>query len=278
MFIRKIPEDNIYNERLNNEIDMILSKKLFGNIVCALDILELTKDIPHITRGSCGSSLVCYLLGISHVDPIENNICFSRFLNNYRNNLPDIDFDFPHYLRDEVFLKLYQKYGNKVVRISNHNYYHEKSALRESLRKNGINKFISKYDIYDEIESYDNDLKQNIYKTQKELEGTFKGYSLHCGGVIYYPDGAPKDKILEKKNTSVLSQVVLNKYDVSENKNFKIDILSSCGLSQLYYCRRFELIDFNQHVGDLDTINLLSSGDNIGITLAETPLMRKALF
>ena len=277
MFIRKIPEDNIYNERLNNEIDMILSKKLFGNIVCALDILELTKDIPHITRGSCGSSLVCYLLGISHVDPIENNICFSRFLNNYRNNLPDIDFDFPHYLRDEVFLKLYQKYGNKVVRISNHNYYHEKSALRESLRKNGINKFISKYDIYDEIESYDNDLKQNIYKTQKELEGTFKGYSLHCGGVIYYPDGAPKDKILEKKNTSVLSQVVLNKYDVSENKNFKIDILSSCGLSQLYYCRRFELIDFNQHVGDLDTINLLSSGDNIGITLAETPLMRKAL-
>ena len=123
---------------------------------------------------------------------IENNM-FCSFLNSYRNNLPDIDFDFSHYLRDEVFLKLYQKYGNKVVRISNHNYYHEKSALRESLRKNGINKFISKYDIYDEIDSYDNELKENIYKTQKELEGTFKGYSLHCGGVIYYRDGVPKE-------------------------------------------------------------------------------------
>ena len=143
--------------------------------------------------------MVCYLLGISHVDPIEHNICFARFLNNYRNNLPDIDFDFPHYLRDEVFLKLYQKYGNKVVRISNHNYYHEKSALRESLRQNGINKFISKYDIYDEIDSYDNELKENIYKKQKELEGTFKGYSLHCGGVIYYPDGVPEEYVLEKK-------------------------------------------------------------------------------
>ena len=277
MFVREIPNNIEYKERLDKEIDMILSKKLFGNIICALDILELTKDIPHITRGSCGSSLVCYLLGISHVDPIENNICFARFLNSYRNNLPDIDFDFPHYLRDEVFLKLYQKYGNKVVRISNHNYYHEKSALRESLRKNGINKFISKYDIYDEIDSYDNELKENIYKTQKELEGTFKGYSLHCGGVIYYPDGVPKEYVLEKRNSSVLNQVVLNKYDVSENKNFKIDILSSCALSQLYYCRRFELIDFNSNIGDEETVNLLCNGDNIGITLAETPLMRKAL-
>ena len=61
------------------------------------------QNIFHITRGSCGSSLVCYLLGISNVDPIEQNISFSRFLNDYRDNLPDIDFDFPHYLRDEVF-------------------------------------------------------------------------------------------------------------------------------------------------------------------------------
>ena len=66
MFKRKLPNNKIYIDRVNNEIEMILSKKLFGNIICALDILDLTKDIPHITRGSCGSSLVCYLLGISH--------------------------------------------------------------------------------------------------------------------------------------------------------------------------------------------------------------------
>jgi DNA polymerase III alpha subunit len=70
----------------------------------ALEILDMTKHIPHVTRGSCGSSLVCYLVGISHVDPIKYNIKFSRFLNIYRNNLPDIDFDFPYNMRDEVFL------------------------------------------------------------------------------------------------------------------------------------------------------------------------------
>ena len=275
-FKRPIPNKSVYHDRLNHEIDLIISKKIFHNIIRALEILKLTKNIPHITRGSCGSSLVCYLLGISHVDPIEHNISFARFLNQYRDNLPDIDFDFPHYIRDEVFLKLFQKWGNKVARISNHIYYHEKSALREALRQNGIHEFISKYDINQYVKSLNPELRQKIHDTQQKLDGQFKGFSLHCGGIIYYPNGIPEEYILEKSN-SILPQVELNKIDVSENKNFKIDILSSRGISQLYYCHHFQTIDFNAHIGDKKTIELLCSCDNIGITLAETPLMRKAL-
>ena len=52
--------------------------------------MKLTKNIPHVTRGSCGSSLVCYLLGISHIDPVKYNVKFARFLNEFINNLPDI--------------------------------------------------------------------------------------------------------------------------------------------------------------------------------------------
>ena len=277
MFIRDLPNKLSYKKRLNRELDLICEKDLFGNILRAVEILKLTKNIPHITRGSCGSSLVCYLLGISHIDPIKYNISFARFLNIYRDNLPDIDFDFPHYLRDEVFLKLFQKWGNCVARISNHNYYHEKSALREAIRRNGINKFISKYDLDKEIRSYPNQLRENIYKTKQELEGQFRGFSLHCGGIIYFPDGIPRKYILETNNRSVIQQVNLNKEDVTDNDNFKIDILSSRGLSQLYQCCNFKLLDFSQNMGDTKTAELLSSGDNIGITLAETPLMKKAL-
>ena len=276
-FKRKIPDKKIYQERLEKEIDLILSKKLFENMIKALDILEITKNIPHITRGSCGSSLVCYLLGISHVDPVKHNISFARFINQYRDSLPDIDFDFPHYMRDEVFLQLFMKWGSKVARISNHNYFHEKSALRESLRQHGVHKFISKYEINKEIKSYGEEFREEILKTQKDLEGTFKGYSLHCGGIIYFPKGIPNEYILDTNNNSILPQVKLNKHDVSDKKSFKIDILSSRGLSQLYYCHRFNTIDFNINIGDKKTIELLCSGDNIGITLAETPLMRKAL-
>lgn len=276
-FKREIPKDILYKKRLEIEIELIISNKLFGNIMRAIEILELTKNIPHVTRGSCGSSLVCYLIGISHIDPIKYNICFSRFINKFRKTLPDIDFDFPHYLRDEVFLKLFQKWGNKVARISNHNYYHEKSALRESLRINGINKFISKFEINREINSYDPELKNKIIKTQKELEGRFKGFSLHCGGIIYFPDGIPDKYILKSSKSVVIKQVNLNKVNVAENRNFKIDILSSCALSQLYYCRSLKSINFNENVGDKKTIYLLSNGINIGLTLAETPLIRKAL-
>lgn len=273
-FKRNLPNLKKYRERLDHELDLIFKKDVYQNIVRALEILDLTQDIPHVTRGSCGSSLLCYLLGISHVDPINYNICFARFLNKYRDNLPDIDFDFPHYFRNEVFLKLFQKWGNKVARISNHNYYHEKSALREALRQNGINYFISKYDLNKEIKSFSEELQQKIYRKQKELEGQFRGFSLHCGGIIYFPDGIPEEHKIES-STSIIQQVDFNKIDVAENKNFKIDILSSRGLSQLYFCDNS--INFNKHIGDLKTIELLCSGDNIGITLAETPLMRKAL-
>ena len=69
---------------------MINSKKLFNYLFRAIRILFSWK-YPHVTRGSCGSSLICYLMGISHVDPVKYNIKFSRFLNEYRNTLPDVD-------------------------------------------------------------------------------------------------------------------------------------------------------------------------------------------
>ena len=131
-FIRTCKNDVKYHERLSYELKLIQSKNLQNYLMRAVEILQLTEYIPHITRGSCGSSLVCYLLGISNVDPVEQNISFSRFLNDYRDNLPDIDFDFPHYLRDEVFLKLELRWPNQVARISNHVHWHEKSALRKA--------------------------------------------------------------------------------------------------------------------------------------------------
>ena len=173
------------------------------------------------------------------------------------------------------FSNYFKRLGSLCCRISNHNYYHEKSALRESLRL-GINKFISKYDIKKEINSYDEELQDDIYRTQKNLEGQFRGYSLHCGGIIYFPNGIPEDLLLDN-NKSILPQVCMNKIDVSDNKNFKIDILSSRGLSQLYYCHHLNQINFNAHIGDTETIKLLCLGDNNGIDVAETPLMRKAL-
>ena len=74
MFIIQCPDDQIYKTRLNRELTLISQKNLVSYLVRAIEILNLTDYIPHVTRGSCGSSLVCYLLGISNVDPIKYNI------------------------------------------------------------------------------------------------------------------------------------------------------------------------------------------------------------
>mgnify|MGYP001164133324 CR=1 FL=1 len=272
-FVKECPAQTNYQERLQFELDMIKTKKLESYLLRAVEILEITDFIPHVTRGSCGSSLVCYLLGISNVDPVKYNICFSRFLNTFRSSLPDIDFDFPHYLRDEVFLKLELQWPNQVARISNHVHWHEKSALREALRKIGIKKRIPKENISNFIKNLSDEQQCLIKKYQLELNNTFRHYSLHCGGIIFFHDGVPKELQLNKKT---LSQIIYDKRDVSEKNNFKIDILSSRGISQLIDIVG-KNIDFSDCPFDQKTYDMLQNGDNLGITLAESPLMRKAL-
>ena len=69
-FKRQLPDKKIYRERFHYELNLFIEKDLLKYLNFATEILELTQDIPHVTRGSCGSSLLCYLLGITHVDPM----------------------------------------------------------------------------------------------------------------------------------------------------------------------------------------------------------------
>ena len=281
LFTRKVRPEEKYQKRLNYELNMIEEKNLTKYLVRAMDILKLAGNIPHITRGSCGSSYVCYLLGISHIDPIEKNIKFERFLNNYRSTLPDIDFDFPHNMRDEIFLKLQLKWPGKVARISNHVHWHEKSATREAIRRLGYNKQIPKDEVKTFIKKLSKTKQEKIKTISKELENTFRTYSLHCGGIIFFPDKVPEELIYEKSEKNILSQVIYDKRDVSKSSIFKIDILSSRGLSQLNQIYNYKNINFDlqekpNDIG-LKAFELLCSGQNIGITLAESPLMRKAM-
>ena len=282
LFVRTPPNDHVYTQRLNYELNMLERKNLICHLVQAMQILHLTKHIPHVTRGSCGSSLVCYMLGISHIDPIKNNIKFARFLTEYRKTLPDIDLDFPHNMRDEVFLKIGLTWPGKVARISNHVYYHDKSAMRQAIRNAGIHKFIGKHMVALELSKLPPQTKQAILKEKETLENTFRGYSLHCGGIVYYPDGVPESDVLEStsqvtnKSRNTLKQVKMNKHDVSKEQNFKIDILSSRALSQCYEAHKYKDISFEEFQYDKKTFDMLHRGDNIGIILAESPLMRKA--
>jgi DNA polymerase III alpha subunit len=278
LFIRPIPEPPYYLERLEEELRLFEQKNLFPYLLRALEILKIAGNIPHVTRGSCGSSLVCYLLGISHVDPVKYNISFARFLNVHRNTLPDIDFDFPYHRRKDIFFRIEERYPNQVARISNHVYYHEKSALREAIRQSGYHKMIPKHEVKKYLSTLPQEERKKILEKKKELEGTFHTYSLHCGGIVYYPDGVPKDLVLNKNQPTIVQQITLNKEDVAKEKHFKIDILSSRAISVLCDILGEEkCILFEDPPHDDRVFEMLSQGDNVGITLAESPLMRKTM-
>ena len=274
-FVRKCKNKEEYKIRLAYELNMIVKKGFVNHFLLARDILDLIVDIPHITRGSCGSSLICYLMGISNIDPVKEKISFSRFLNKYRKTPPDIDFDFPHNKRTIVFDRIYKKYGDSVARISNHIFYKERSAMRKAIKDCGINGRITKKknnaNLYPEK-------KKDILQRKNELLGKFRHYSLHCGGIIFYDEKVPKNIILDsdkKKTDDNIIQIKYNKIDVEENKKLKIDILSNRGLSLLFDIDTKKLWDYPSK--DSKTEKLLGDADNLGIVFAESPIMRKTI-
>ena len=272
-FVKKCPKKVIYLERLVEEFHIIIKLNFSNHLLLVVEFLNLirknTKEIHHIIRGSSGSSLVCYCLGITNIDPVKYNICFSRFLNDKRTSMPDIDMDFPYNRREEVFELLNKEYPNKIARISNHIMYKQKSAMREALREKGYRKFVSKYtNIEREFSEWKDDLKE----IQQNLMGKFRCYSLHCGGIVFYKNGIPDELRLETKTTN---QIRYNKDDVDKKKLFKVDILSNRGLAQLLSVSKRDLESYPDF--DEKITRLFRKGKNIGLTFAESPAMRKLL-
>mgnify|MGYP005992898823 FL=1 len=118
-FRRPVPEGELYQDRLAEEFEIILQQRFTDYFLKIRKILDLNEDIPHMTRGSAGSSLVCYLMGITDVDPIEWRIPLARFLNPHRDDLPDVDIDVPHHKQELAMQRVFDTWPNQSARISN---------------------------------------------------------------------------------------------------------------------------------------------------------------
>ena len=99
-----------------------------------LVVADIVRRRPiHCGRGSAAASLVSYLLGITHVDPIRHNLLFGRFLNPQRKDPPDIDVDFPWDERDALHEELRQYYGTeRLATVANHVGFGARAAVRDA--------------------------------------------------------------------------------------------------------------------------------------------------
>ncbi len=113
-------------ERLDQELALIEHHDLAGFFLLHRDILELAREValrarpagsarrwlpPGRGRGSSVGSIVCYLTGLSHVDPVENGLFLGRFLNRDMVSVPDIDLDFPRDVRELLIEEVIARYG-----------------------------------------------------------------------------------------------------------------------------------------------------------------------
>jgi hypothetical protein len=238
-------------------------------------ILELCLElkIPHIIRGSAGSSLVCFLMGISHTDPIKYNMDLTRFMNYGRTDLPDIDIDIPYNRRDELYSAIGRTWPGAVARISNHVLFKYKSALQEALRVVAPKAIYKKNATVEEIVR-NPEIAAKVYEHLNELVGTLRTESLHCGGIVIFDaEGAVPADLILKETEGKLPQLRLNKDEVEDAGYIKIDLLSSRGLAQhTEAAPDRHVLDYP--ATDAATAALLARGDNIGITFAESRGMR----
>lgn len=135
-------------ERLHQELKLVDLHGLAGFFLVYRDIMNLAREValevrgdsprarsglpPGRGRGSSVSSIICYLIGLSHVDPVKADLFLGRFLNEALRSVPDIDLDFPRDIREELILRVYERYGHEHAGlVCTFPTYRLRSAVRE---------------------------------------------------------------------------------------------------------------------------------------------------
>jgi error-prone DNA polymerase len=133
--------------RLEDELALIGDLGLAGFFLLHWEVLELAAEVarevrgrdtprhslpPGRGRGSSVGSLVCYLTGLSHVDPVAAGLSLGRFLNRELDSVPDIDLDFPRDIREKLIVALTERYGHEhAALVASFSTYRSRGAIRD---------------------------------------------------------------------------------------------------------------------------------------------------
>jgi len=140
--------------RLDEELAVIRKLGLSGFFLLHRDMLELAREVaaevrgpdtarallpPGRGRGSSVSSLVCYLTGLSHIDPVQQGLHLGRFLNDDLQAMPDIDLDFPRDIREKLIPRVHELYGHDhSALVASFPTYQAPSAVRDFAKTLGL--------------------------------------------------------------------------------------------------------------------------------------------
>ena len=290
-----------YSDRLKHELKIINEMGFADYFLIVYDfILFARKNDIYVGpgRGSSAGSLVAYVLGITHIDPIKYGLLFERFLNPERISLPDIDIDFPDNKRSIIIDYVANKYGSEqVAHIITFGTFAAKQSIRDvgkalnipTYQLDRISKMIPnqpkikladvyKLDINFKKFIDDDSRLQLLYKLASKIEGLPRHTSLHAAGIVL-------------SDQNLVNYVPLMQIDADHNvTQYSMDYLEDLGLNKMDFLglrnltiianvvktiKDFDIFDIP--LDDKKTYELISAGETSGIFQLESYGMTKLL-
>ncbi|MDQ3144133.1 MAG: error-prone DNA polymerase [Pseudomonadota bacterium] len=245
-------------------------------------------------RGSAANSVICYILGITSIDPVAHELLFERFISDARDEPPDIDVDFEHERREEVIQWIYETYGRKHAAITAVvSRYRARGAVREVGKALGLPEDVTGA-LAGQVWGWSNSGVEQKHVDElnldsgnprlaltldlaRQLIGTPRHLSQHPGGFVLTRDRL--DDLVPIEPAAMVDRQVIEweKDDIEELRFMKVDVL---GLGMLGCMRRaFDLLE--EHRGlriamadlqddDPATFEMIRRADTLGVFQIES--------
>jgi error-prone DNA polymerase len=248
-------------------------------------------------RGSAANSIVCFLLGVTSVDPMQYDLLFSRFVSEERSEPPDIDVDFEHERRELVMQYIYKRYGRHRASIAaTVIHYRSRSAVREVAKVLGLSEDISNRLVSTVWGSFSTELEERRFidagydlrnpeiarlrmLVDQLLEAPFPRHlSQHVGGFVLTQDRLDETVPIHNGAMADRSFIEWDKDDIDALRLMKVDVLAlgmlTCIHKAFDLMRRHDLGDHTLEVdlgaNDPEVFEMLQRGDSVGVFQVES--------
>ncbi len=249
---RRIPLTPANKRRISGELAAIERKHFAGYFLIVWDIVREARERGILCqgRGSAASSVVCYLLGITAVDPIRYNLPFERFISTMREEEPDIDVDFDSERREEIIQYVFEKYGREnAAQVANVIQYRPKAAVRDMAKALGHSP--GQQDAWSRqverwgatVSSAEHDIPEPVVELAKEVMKFPRHLGIHSGGMVLTKRPVGEVVPIEHARKEKRTVVQWDKDDCAWMGLVKFDLLGLGMLAAIQYC--FDLVRDN---------------------------------
>jgi error-prone DNA polymerase len=289
--------DDVLRATLRKELDLIAELNYAHYFLTVHDIVHYARsqNILCQGRGSAANSAVCYVLGVTSVDPTKVDLLFERFISKERLEPPDIDVDFEHSRREEVMQYVYRRYGrHRAAVIATVIHYRPRSAIRDVGKALGLTEDVTALladtvwgswgDGLDEMQvrqaglDPQNPMIHRAVALAAELIEFPRHLSQHVGGYVLTQDRL--DTYVPIGNAAMDDRTFIewDKDDVDALNMMKVDVLALGMLTCIRKCfdliadhkgERYELADIRSKDDD-EVYQMLQRGESLGVFQVES--------